>query len=85
LSDGPPVDDTGLQIGKIDGVGVTLMIEIVVEQSRQLAVIDTAAQISMIGLHVVKELNIDISTYEAVKLKNAEDGAYMNCFFTAKL
>lgn len=44
------------------------------------AVVDTAAQISMIGLHVLKELNIDRdSLRKTIKLKNAQNDSVMNC------
>ena len=65
-----------------DEVGITLLIALQINQSRVMAVIDTAAQMSMVSFKLLDELGISVDTtvHPRMKIKNAENDSFMNCF-----
>ena len=58
------------------------MVDIVLYGHKLKAVVDTAAQVSMISVSKLESLGFSLSTrtHEQLLIKNAEHGSFMNCF-----
>ena len=65
-----------------DSVGLTLLIDIMIVGVELKAVVDTAAQISMLSLSVVHKLEINLTSqsHNTIQIKNAENDSFMSCF-----
>ena len=60
-------------------VGVSLLIPIVIEGKPTLAVVDTAAQITMVSDQFWATLTTTIQVGPSIRIRNAEASSYMNC------
>ncbi len=59
---------------------VSLVVPIAVEDINILAVIDTAAQMTVISTEVYKQLNLPEKEHQTIKISNAQQGAIMEGF-----
>ena len=82
LVDFPP---TIMRIG--EAVGLTLVVTVWVLGVEVRAVVDTAAQISMISMSLLHQLGIHptVCSHELIKIKNAENYSFMSCFLIPEL